>query len=63
MIASPSISFRAFSAWELQPVLPGPMAQAFTFRAFGAETRESQTAQHEGGGSVRFEDQSGMVIE
>jgi hypothetical protein len=36
-------SFRAFSAKELQPLPPGPMAQAFTFRAFGAETRSFDT--------------------
>ena len=29
-------SFRAFSARKVQPVLPGPMAQAITFCAFGA---------------------------
>jgi hypothetical protein len=38
VIAQPSASFRAFSAKEFQPFPPGPMAQAFTFRAFGAET-------------------------
>jgi len=37
VIVLPSTSFRAFSAKELQPLPPGPMAQAFTFRAFGAE--------------------------
>ena len=37
-------TFRAFSAKEdFQLVPPGPMAQAFTFRAFGAETRSSPT--------------------
>ncbi len=39
VIALRSTLFRAFSAKELQRVPPGPMAQAFTFRAFGAETR------------------------
>ena len=28
--------FRAFSAFTISKPLPGPMAQAFTFRAFGA---------------------------
>src|SRR5882762_2083798 len=28
--------FRAFSARKVQPILSGPMAQAITFRAFGA---------------------------
>jgi hypothetical protein len=32
-------SFRAFSAWESELILPGPMAQAITFRALGAETK------------------------
>ena len=32
-------SFRAFSAKKFLSVLPGPMAQAFAFRAFGAESR------------------------
>ena len=39
VIALPSASFRAFSAKEFQPIPPGPMAQAFTFRAFGAGIR------------------------
>jgi len=43
VIALPSTSFRAFSAKELQPVPPGPMAQAFTFRAVGAEARSFNT--------------------
>ena len=30
-------TFRAFSAGNLQLLRPGPMAQAITFRAFGAE--------------------------
>jgi hypothetical protein len=29
--------FRAFSAMTSESVVPGPMAQAITFRAFGAE--------------------------
>jgi NifU-like protein involved in Fe-S cluster formation len=33
----PLILFRTFSARTLQLVPPGPMAQAITFRAFGAE--------------------------
>jgi hypothetical protein len=33
-------TFRAFSAGNLQLILPGPMAQAITFRAFGAERVE-----------------------
>jgi hypothetical protein len=32
-------AFRAFSAKRFRLVPPGPMAQAFTFRAFGAETQ------------------------
>jgi len=31
--------FRAFSAKKVLLVSPGPMAQAITFRAFGAESR------------------------
>ena len=34
---SPSLSFRAFSAKQPHVVAPGPMAQAITLRAFGAE--------------------------
>jgi hypothetical protein len=37
MVKLPLILFRAFSAVKFQPVLPGPLAQAITFRAFGAE--------------------------
>ena len=34
------VSFRAFSAKEFRPgFCPGPLAQAVTFRAFGALTR------------------------
>jgi hypothetical protein len=36
--------FRAFSAWILQLPQPGPMAQAVTFRAFGAGTPSFDTA-------------------
>jgi hypothetical protein len=36
-------SFRAFSATKLQLVPPGPMAQAITFRAVGAETQSFHT--------------------
>ena len=36
--------FRAFSAWILQLPQPGPMAQAITFRAFGAATPSFDTA-------------------
>ncbi|MEK6280809.1 MAG: hypothetical protein AABN95_10690 [Acidobacteriota bacterium] len=39
MVKLPFTLFRAFSAEKLKPVLPGPMAQAITFRAFGAEPR------------------------
>jgi hypothetical protein len=35
-IKVPSRSLRAFSARELDWLIPGPMAQAITFRAFGA---------------------------
>ena len=38
-------SFRAFSAKEAYLLSPGPMAQASTFRAFGAETRVLRLAQ------------------
>src|SRR6266436_9832296 len=34
------LSFRAFSARNLSQTPPGPMAQAVTFRAFGAENPE-----------------------
>jgi hypothetical protein len=37
------VSFRAFSAKKVQPVPPGPMAQAITFRALGAESRSFET--------------------
>ena len=41
-------TFRAFSAKEdFQPVPPGPMAQAFTFRAFGAGEQSFHTVNHE----------------
>jgi hypothetical protein len=36
MVKLPRTLFRAFSARKVQLVIPGPMAQAFTFRAFGA---------------------------
>jgi hypothetical protein len=36
-------TFRVFSAEKLFSWPPGPVAQAFTFRAFGAETRHFHT--------------------
>lgn len=34
-------TFRAFSAIDTAPVSPGAMPQAFSFRAFGAESRRT----------------------
>jgi hypothetical protein len=44
VITKEPATFRAFSATKIfQLVPPGPMAQAFTFRAFGAETQSFRT--------------------
>jgi hypothetical protein len=39
LIVLPSRLFRTFSVKSLHLILPGPMAQAITFRAFGAGKR------------------------
>jgi len=41
-----SNTFRAFSAGDLQVFLPGPLAQAITFRAFGAECGGAKFEHH-----------------
>jgi hypothetical protein len=43
VIALPPRLFRAFSAKSLHLISPGPMAQVFTFRAFGAGKQSFDT--------------------
>jgi hypothetical protein len=51
VIVSPR-SFRAFSAKRLRLVLPGPMAQAITFRAVGAENQDLRAGPTSAGSAI-----------
>jgi hypothetical protein len=41
-----AISFRAFSAKTFQLILPGPSAEAITFRAFATESQSCHTSRY-----------------